>query len=275
MSRNYCLKLIKETNHLSLFSKDEEYKLIKIYQDALNLENIDINAEKINKGNKAKDELVLRNLKLVYSIVLENNFFELDNIISDLFNAGVIGLIKAINKFDLKKNNRLSTYSYYWIKGEVLEELSKLKNKITIPKRTREMIIKIKQVQNELKLELDCDPTPFQIAERLNMKEEDVKKNLDFVYTFTNLDVEVQSMTNTPHEEYTKVQKEIEVGNLLNMLPNFDQKIICYKYGLKGYEHIDNNAEIARLLNTNRERVRLVIKNTLSLFREKYIGGNI
>lgn len=120
---------------------------------------------------KAREELINGNLKLVLSVV--QRFTNRGEAPDDLFQVGCIGLIKAIDNFDLSLNVRFSTYAVPMIIGEVRRYLRD-NNAVRVSRSMRDTAYKAIQVKERLTNELDREPTVEEIAKELGMKKESV-----------------------------------------------------------------------------------------------------
>lgn len=133
--------------------------------------------EEYQKGDlTAKDKLVSGNLKLVLS-VLKNFTGRTDNM-DDLFQVGVIGLIKAIDNFDLSYNLKLSTYACPLIIGEVKRFLRD-NNSIRVARSTKDTAYKALKMKEELTSKLGIEPTMKQVAEALDKEEIEVQNAIN------------------------------------------------------------------------------------------------
>lgn len=145
------------TSNIPVLTNEEMIELFKKYQ---------------NGDLLAKEKLVSGNLKLVLSI-LKNFTGRTDNM-DDLFQVGVIGLIKAIDNFNLSYNLKLSTYACPLIIGEVKRFLRD-NNSIRVARSTKDIAYKALKVKEELTNELGSEPTMKQVADILQMEELEVQ----------------------------------------------------------------------------------------------------
>ena len=145
------------TSNIPVLTNEEMIELFKKYQ---------------NGDLLAKEKLVSGNLKLVLSI-LENFTGRTDNM-DDLFQVGVIGLIKAIDNFNLSYNLKLSTYACPLIIGEVKRFLRD-NNSIRVARSTKDIAYKALKVKEELTNELGSEPTMKQVSDILQMEELEVQ----------------------------------------------------------------------------------------------------
>ncbi len=145
-----------ETSKLKVLREDKKTELLK----------------KCREGdNEARDELINGNLKLVLSVI--QRFTNRGEPLDDLFQVGCIGLIKAIDNFDVNLGVRFSTYAVPMIIGEVRRYLRD-NNSVRVSRSLRDTAYKAIQVRENLSNELNRDPTVEEIAEKLGMKKENV-----------------------------------------------------------------------------------------------------
>lgn len=129
-------------------------------------------------SKKARDKLINGNLRLVLSVI--QRFAGRGEDIDDLFQIGVIGLIKAINNFDLSKEVRFSTYCVPMISGELRRFLRDY-NHIKVSRSLRDLAYKAMQAKEQLTAEQQKEPTMDEIAKRIDAKRSDVVLALESV----------------------------------------------------------------------------------------------
>jgi len=127
---------------------------------------------------QAREELIRGNLRLVLSVI--QRFSNRGEYVDDLFQVGCIGLIKAIDNFDLDQNVRFSTYAVPMIIGEIRRYLRD-NNPVRVSRSLRDIAYKALQVREQLLGENSREPTITEIAERLNVPQEDVVFALDAI----------------------------------------------------------------------------------------------
>lgn len=134
---------------------------------------------KARDGDKAaRDKLINSNLKLVLSVI--QRFSNRGENPDDLFQVGCIGLIKAIDNFDINQNVRFSTYGVPMIIGEIRRYLRD-NNSVRVSRSLRDTAFHAMQVKEKLALESDAEPSPQRIADELNLKKEDVVMALEAI----------------------------------------------------------------------------------------------
>jgi len=153
------------TNELTVLTNEEMIELFKKYQETNDME--------------AKEKLVNGNLKLVLS-VLRKYVTRCDNL-DDLFQIGTIGLIKAIDNFDLSYGLKLSTYACPMIAGEMRRYLRD-NNMLRVSRSLKDLAYKAMHAKEELTNKLGCNPTYEMIANSLGVSEADVLIALEAMY---------------------------------------------------------------------------------------------
>lgn len=131
-----------------------------------------------NGDKKAREEFINGNLRLVLSVI--QRFNNRGEYVDDLFQVGCIGLIKAIDNFDLNQNVRFSTYAVPMIIGEIRRYLRD-NNTIRVSRSLRDVAYKALQVRDKLISENSREPTISDIAKELNISREDVVMALDAI----------------------------------------------------------------------------------------------
>lgn len=150
-----------DTNNIQVLSNNEMNKLF----------------ERIKKGDKtAKEELINGNLKLVLSIISKFRYKALD--MNDLFQVGCIGLIKAVDNFDLSYGVMFSTYAVPLILGEV-KRLIRSTSSIRIARSIRDLAFRIIKFKEEFSIIYGYEPTTDVIAKNLNIEPYEIKLALD------------------------------------------------------------------------------------------------
>ena len=126
----------------------------------------------------AREQLVKGNLRLVLSVI--QRFSNRGEHVDDLFQVGCIGLIKAIDNFDLKQNVKFSTYAVPMIIGEIRRYLRD-NNPIRVSRSLRDIAYKALQIRDKLATECSREPTIEEIAKKLNISQEEVIFALDAI----------------------------------------------------------------------------------------------
>ena len=135
--------------------------------------------KKMHEGDvSARDKLIEGNLRLVLSVI--QRFLNRNENLDDLFQVGCIGLIKAIDNFDISQNVRFSTYAVPMIIGEIRRYLRD-NNSVRVSRSLRDTAYKAMQAKEQLIAELGREPNISEIAKRLEMKKSDVVMALEAI----------------------------------------------------------------------------------------------
>lgn len=201
-------------------------------------------------NQKAKEKLINHNLKLVMGVAIKFQRSSLP--IEDLFQEGIFGLNKAIDKYDFKFNTALTTYAVIWISQNIRRAIIDKGQMIRTPVHYQEKIINTRTVIRKLTKELGREPTLFEFANYLDIRPSKAKKRLEEFYNNNNqigsLDMEVNE----------------EGGTLINILSNseFDNIQLCSK-SINDDSRVDIkilNKLLQEQLNTFSEQNRLVFQ---------------
>ncbi|MBY2477050.1 FliA/WhiG family RNA polymerase sigma factor [Clostridioides difficile] len=223
-----------------------------------------------------REELIKENMPLVKSIArkffIPGKGFEYQ----DLVNSGVIGLIDAINKFDVEKGAKFSSYSYIKIKSAILDEI---RNQSPISKHNLTKVNKYNKVIEKLQTELLREPTSHEIANELNISKKelnDIESNIDMLnivslnhVIFEDTNETIQDVISYK-EEYTPaniIEEEEKLDILSKAINNLREK---EKLILSLYYYEDLNLkEIGKVLGVSESRVSQLHRKSIRNLRSK------
>jgi len=256
------LRNVEKTSHLSIHEIKEINRKMSIGEA---------------KARRAKKEMIEANLRLVISIAKKYTNRGLQFL--DLIQEGNIGLMKAVDKFEYRRGYKFSTYATWWIRQAITRSIADQARTIRIPVHMIETINKLNRISRQMLQELGRDPQPDELAERMELPEDKVRKVLkiskepismatpigddedsnlgDFIED-TNVLLPSDTATNAGLSESTR--------EILSSLTPREAKVLRMRFG------IDMNTdhtleEVGKQFDVTRERIRQIEAKALRKLR--------
>ena len=271
-------EMINENEEYANLNSVKQYmKEISRYPLLTDEEEKDIFARIANGDPVAAETLINSNLRLVVSVA--RHYATCSSMpLLDLIQEGNLGLIRAVEKFDISKGYKFSTYATWWIRQSISRSISDLSRTIRIPANLIETASKISKISREYEQMTGEDPSVEYLVEKSGEERKTIERILSIVKDPISLESPVNEDDNTvgdliPDEENEKpgasliaeANREI-VQNVLNTLDDRERKIITLRYGI-GTKQPLTLEEVGNILGLTKERIRQIETNTLRKLR--------
>ncbi len=249
---------LNEAGRWPLLTKEEEVELAKL----------------IERGDEeAKERMINSNLRLVVSIAKRYQGHGLS--LLDLIQEGIIGLIRAVEKFDWRRGFKFSTYATWWIRQAVQRGVANKSRTIRLPVHIADREQKMARAERVLAPQLGRQPTEEEIAKQAKLPLKQVREVRQAARAITSLDKPLgadnegrlgdlfASEESEPEEELTVSLEEDVLRRAVAQLPEREREVVKRRYGLNGDRDPASLEAIGRELGMTRERVRQIEASAL------------
>jgi RNA polymerase primary sigma factor len=249
---------LNEAGRWPLLTKEEEVEL----------------AKRIERGDaEAKERMINSNLRLVVSIAKKYQGHGLS--LLDLIQEGIIGLIRAVEKFDWRRGFKFSTYATWWIRQAVQRGVANKSRTIRIPVHIADREQRIARAERALAPKLGRQPTEEEVAKQAKLPLKQVREVRQAARAITSLDRPIGSENESslgelfaseqapPEEELTVSLEQDVLRRAVAQLPEREREVVKRRYGLNGDRDPASLEAIGRELGLTRERVRQIEAHAL------------
>jgi RNA polymerase primary sigma factor len=269
---------VQTTDALQLFLNEVSRHRLLTAEEEVSL------AKRIERGDQAaKERMINSNLRLVVSLAKKYQASQLS--LLDLIQEGILGLIRAAEKFDWRRGYKFSTYATWWIRQAIERGIANKSRTIRMPVHILQRERKLERAERALATELGRPPTEEEIAERAEVAASQVQELRDAARVLTSLDRPVGEQEETTLGELfesgdPEVEETVEVSlreeavrRAVAELPDPEREVVKLRYGLNGDPGPKSIEEVVRTLDMSRENVKRVESQALRrLARMRELG---
>ena len=258
---------LKEIGRVNLLTADQEVFIAKRIEKGLKHPK---DKKLVKDGEKAKDELITANLRLVVAIA--KKYTGRGMLFLDLIQEGNMGLIKAVDKFDYKKGFKFSTYATWWIRQAITRAIADQARTIRIPVHMVETINKMTRIQRQLVQELGREPLAEEIASKMGsgMTAEKVREIQKIALDPVSLETPIGEEDDSHLGDFIEDKEALspdqfannellkdEIDLVLSTLTDREEKVLRLRFGLED-GRTRTLEEVGKEFDVTRERIRQI-----------------
>ena len=302
---------LRDIGRVPLLSHEQEITLGRQVQELVALEELELELEsrlgakpsqaelaqaaglsgpllkkRLQAGRRAKERMVAANLRLVVSVAKKYTRRNME--LLDLIQEGTIGLVRGVEKFDPTRGYKFSTYAYWWIRQGITRAIAEKSRTIRLPIHITETLNKLKKGQRELSQLLGRTPTVTELAEAVELPEEEVKDLLCRARQPVSLETKVGDGDDTelidllagdgelPEERVDGECLKGDLRALLEQLPELQGRVLKMRYGIPCSDNPEGGSSkpmslssIAKLLGMSRDKTRNLERKALEGVRAR------
>ncbi len=264
---------LEASEHLAVLEESGEI-------DRLDLADLARYKRLVRDGDRASDELIRANLRLVVSIA--KRYVGRGMVLLDLVQEGNLGLMRAVEKFDHTKGFKFSTYATWWIRQAITRAIADQARTIRIPVHMVEAMNRVKRVQRQMHQELKREPTVEELAAEVDEPVEKIREILRIGLDPLSLDSPVGDEDESNLADFIKDENAAApvdvaarhllasaVGDVLVELSDREQEVVRLRFGLED-GHPRTLEEVGRQFGVTRERIRQIEAKTLAKLRHPH-----